>query len=178
MDRFAEDMLSIGPKTTNRGQEETPLEQTKNKLYTIQGIPIWPADNLLACVIDAGRFLKIGRKQLTTRDSTIVTSFLSIPEMYFPIRSKEGWRVDSRGVVNQVTKGRIMCHRPIFDDWEFDFTLDLNTKEATEKLVRELIDRAGRYIGIGVMRPARKGRYGQFVVKCWDCKKEDSIQTS
>src|SRR5215467_4654027 len=171
-DKFTEDQLIKGPKSSSSGEELSPYDQAKGKLYTDdKGVCVFPTDALLKCIIDAGVFIKVGRRQLSTRDTTIVTSFLSIVEQFMVIRSKGGWRVDSRGIVNQATKGRHICHRPMFDDWECDFTLDLDTSEATEKTARELVDRAGKAIGIGVMRPSRKGRYGQFVVKCWDCVK-------
>jgi hypothetical protein len=173
LDRFHEGLLIDGPNTTNSGEELSPLEQAKGKLYLDDiGVPVFPCDNLLSCIIDAGRFLKVGRRQLSTRDETIVTSFLSISESFVVIKSKGGWRVDSRGIVNKATKGRHICNRPIFDDWGFTFTIDLDTKECTEKTARELIDRAGKAIGIGVMRPSRKGRYGQFKVLCWVAKTE------
>lgn len=178
-DRFHEGLLIKGPKTTGRGEELSPQDQAAAKLYVDDdGVPVFPADNLLSCIIDAGKFIKVGKRQLSTRDTTIVTSFLSIPEMFLPIRSTEGWRVDSRGIVNAATKGRHICHRPIFDEWGFDFTLDIDTTEATEHTVRELVDRAGKQIGIGVMRPSRKGRYGMFKVVCFDCEKKKEIPKS
>ncbi len=168
LDRFHEGLLIKGPKSSNSGEELSPQDQAVGKLYTDdKGVPVFPADNLLSCVIDAGRFIKIGKRQLSTRDGTIVTSFLSLTDMFLKIDSKEGWRVDARGIVNQATKGRHVCYRPIFDDWGFKFTLDIDEKECTEKTARELIDRAGKAIGIGVMRPSRKGRYGQFKVEHW-----------
>ncbi len=173
LDKFTNDLLIKMPKSTNGKQEETPKDQAEKKLYTDdKGICVFPADNLLSCIIDAGRFIKIGKRQLSTRDTTTVTSFLSIVESFLPIKSKQGWRVDARGVVNQVTKGRHVAYRPIFDAWEFKFTLDVDTSETSLDAVRELIDRAGKAVGIGVMRPSRKGRYGQFKVIHWNEKKE------
>jgi hypothetical protein len=171
-DRFHEGLLIKGPKSTGHAEEDAPREQAERKLYVDdKGIPVFPADNLLSCIIDAGRFIKVGKRQLSTRDTTIVTGFLSIVgEPFLPIQSNEGWRVDARGIVNAATKGRHVCYRPIFDDWSFDFTLDVDLTEVSEKTVRELIDRAGKNIGIGVMRPSRKGRYGQFKVVCWNCE--------
>jgi hypothetical protein len=175
-DRFHEGLLIKGAKTTGRGEELSPQEEAEAKLYVDDnGVPGLPADNLLSSIIDAGKFIKVGKRQLSTRDTTIVTSFLSIPELFLPIRSTEGWRVDSRGIVNQATKGRHICHRPIFDDWCLDFTLDVDTKEATEKTIRELIDRAGKQTGLAVMRPSRKGRYGMFKVVCWACEVKKEI---
>jgi hypothetical protein len=172
LDKFTNELLDKGPKTTNNGHEDTPQDQAERRLYVDQkGTPIFPADNLLSCIIDAGRFIKVGKRQLSTRDTTIVTSFLSIVEPWMVIKSSAGWRVDARGVVNQATKGRHVAYRPIFDQWGFTFTLDVDVKECRPDTAREIIDRAGRAIGIGVMRPARKGRYGQFKVIKWAEKK-------
>lgn len=176
-DTFTNDLLDKGPKSTASGQEPTPHEQAERRLCVDnQGHPCLPADNLLSCIIDAGCFIKVGRRQLSTRDTTTVTSFLSIVETFLLIQSEKGWRVDARGIVNQVTKGRHICYRPIFDEWKLAFTLDIDTTEASLKTVRELIDRAGRSIGIGVMRPSRKGRYGQFKVIKWSPHKEDTVK--
>lgn len=172
LDKFTNDLLDKGPKSTNGRQEETPKDQAERRLYKDdKGICIFPADNLLSCVIDAGRFIKIGKRQLSTRDTTTVTTFLSIIESFMPIKSTGGWRVDARGVVNQATKGRHIAYRPMFDDWKLKFTLDIDTTEAALNTVREVIDRAGKSIGIGVLRPARKGRYGMFKVIDWNEKK-------
>ncbi len=171
-DRFTNDLLLKGPKSVNGAEDLPPIEQAKAKLYVDDsGRSVFPADNLMACIVDAGRFIKIGKRQLSTRDTTIVTSFLSIIEPYFPIKSEHGWRVDARGVVNQATKGRHVAYRPMFDDWSFSLTLDIDTKQQSLVTARELVDRAGRNVGVGVMRPARKGRYGQFKVTHWTERK-------
>lgn len=169
LDRFHNGILEgKTPATTNKGADPTPLEQAKARLYLYpSGLPYLPSNNLLRAIIDAGRFIKIGKRQLSTRDETIVTSFLSLVGMDYPIQSKEGWRVDARGIVNQANKARVMAYRPIFDDWSIDFTIDLDTREGRPDTARELVDRAGRAIGIGVMRPSRKGAYGQFKVTRW-----------
>lgn len=180
-DRFHNGILeTITPKTTNKGVDKTPLESAVDKLYLYNDEngnpdpkrPYLPATYLLGAIVGAGRFIKIGKRQLSTRDETTVTTFLSLVGMDFPIRSKEGWRVDGRGVVNQVTKARVMAYRPIFDDWEFDFSFELDTNEARPSTARELVDKAGRFTGLGVMRPARKGAYGQYKVISWVERKE------
>jgi hypothetical protein len=173
-DRFYNALLEgKTPGTTNKGEELPPIEQAKNRLYLDKkGNPYIPATYLLAAIIDAGRFIKIGKRQLSTRDGTIVTSFLSLIGTEYPIVSREGWRVDARGIINQATKARVMCYRPLFDDWRVSFGIDLDTAEAKPSTARELVDRAGRAIGIGVMRPSRKGPYGQFKVVEWVEKRE------
>jgi hypothetical protein len=184
-DRFHAGLLEgKSSKTTNQRTEPTPLEQAAARLYVydgkgkLAGKPYLPATYLFGAIIGAGRFIKVGKRQLSTRDETIVTSFLSIVGTDFPIKSMEGWRVDGRGIVNQVTKARVMAYRPIFDDWEITFTIDLDTAEGTAKTARELVDRAGRAIGLGVMRPSRKGPYGQFKVIKWieDVEVSDTLK--
>jgi hypothetical protein len=169
-DRFHEGLLVNvdGPKSTNKGDKLSPTDQARMKLYLDdKDQPVLPADNLLKAIIDAGCHIKIGKRQLSTRDSTIVTGFLSINEDFIKIKSEKGWRVDARGIVNQATKGRHVCYRPIFDDWGFTFTLEIDINECSINTARELVDKAGTIIGIGVMRPARKGRYGKFKVDKW-----------
>lgn len=159
--------------TTNKGAELSPIEQAKARLYLDNaGNPFVPSTYLLGAIIDAGRFIKIGKRQLSTRDGTVVTSFLSLLGTNYPIVSRDGWRVDARGIVNQATKARVMCYRPCFDDWKVAFSLDLDLSEAKPSTARELVDIAGRAIGIGVMRPSRKGHYGQFKVIEWVEKRE------
>jgi hypothetical protein len=179
MDRFTNEALEgRTPGTTNKKTEPTPLEQAKAKLYLYEdGRPYVPAIYLFRAIIDAGRFIKIGKRQLSTRDETIVPSFLSLVGIDYPIVSKEGWRVDARGIVNQTTKARVMAYRPIFDDWQVSFNIDLDTSEGKVSTARELVDRAGRAIGIGVMRPSRKGGYGQFKVIHWNVA-EDAIKVA
>lgn len=172
LDRFHEGLLMKGPKSTSAGQELSPKEQCEQKLYKDDKDKlIIPSENLLKSIIEGGKFIKLKKKQLTTRDDTIVTGFFSIVEEFIPLQSTGGWRVDSRGIVNQSTKGRHICYRPIFDDWKLTFTVDFDTDEADLKTARELVDRAGRRIGLGVMRPARKGRYGQSKVILWQEQK-------
>jgi hypothetical protein len=179
LDRFHEGLIIKGPKSSNSGEELSPQDQCREKLYVDdKGTPVFPADNLLSCIIDAGRFIKVGKRQLSTRDQTIVTSFLLLTDNFLQIASEEGWRVDARGIVNQSTKGRHICYRPIFDDWGFTFTIDLDERECSLKTARELIDRAGKAIGIGVMRPSRKGRYGQFVVQKWHEQEKQKIKVA
>lgn len=169
-DKFHNALLEgkTGMVSTNKGAEAPPLEQARAKLYTDdKGNPYLPSTYLLGSIINAGRFIKVGKRQLSTRDETIVTSFLSLIGTEYSIKSKSGWRVDARGIVNQVTKARVMCYRPIFDDWAITFAIDLDVSEAKPSIARELVDRAGKAVGLGVMRPSRKGPYGQFKVVRW-----------
>ncbi len=60
-----------------------------------------------------------------------------------------------------------MAHRPMFDDWSLAFTMELDTDMITVDLLRQIVDDAGKRVGLGDYRPTRKGPYGKFVVTEW-----------
>ena len=77
------------------------------------------------------------------------------------------WEIDSRPVVIQSTKGRVMRHRPRFENWSVCFTLKINDELLEESFVHELINEAGDQNGLGDFRIERGGRFGAFQVIEW-----------
>jgi hypothetical protein len=65
------------------------------------------------------------------------------------------------------TGGRILCYRPCFHDWKLDFTLQVDEEMISLKLVRDIVDAAGKRVGLGDFRPDCKGPFGKFVVTRW-----------
>jgi len=160
---------SAGNRTSAAaGDRGTPLEIAEAALYKgLDGKPMLPQPNVLRCLVDGGRFFKAGKKQITTKEESLLYGCLDIEETEIQIKHKQPWKVDTRAVVIPATKGRILAHRPMFDDWELTFVADLDTSVLGEKLFREIVDAAGKRIGLGAFRPAKKGPYGRFVVKSW-----------
>jgi hypothetical protein len=99
--------------------------------------------------------------------SSLIPACLQIQEIEIPLQSEGGWTVDTRAVRIPSTGGRIQRHRPCFHDWCLAFTVDLDTSEIGEKLLRDIIDAAGSKIGLGDFRPATKGPFGRFKVTRW-----------
>ena len=146
----------------------TPQEIAEGQLYLgLNGKPMIPQPNLLRCLVDGGQFFKAGRRQITTKESSLLVAAIDIEGTEIEIRHKQPWKVDTRPVVIPATKGRILAHRPMFDDWELVFLVKLDIKMINEKLFREIVDAAGSRIGLGGFRPARKGPYGRFHVINW-----------
>lgn len=146
----------------------TPLEQAEKKLYVgLNGKPMIPQPNLLRCLVDGGRFHKVGKSQLTTAKSSMLFSCVDIEGAEIEIKHKEPWRVDTRAVRIPSTGGRILAHRPMFDDWTMSFIIDLDISILSPKLLRQVIDDAGARIGLGDFRPATKGPFGRFKVVAW-----------
>lgn len=157
---------SAASSAADRG---TPLEIAREKLYPSAYRDHWiiPQPNLLRCLVDGGQFHKAGKKQITTQKSSIMYSCLDIEGSEIEIKHKEPWRVDTRAVRIPSTGGRILSHRPMFDDWELSFVADIDTSIVGAKLFRQIVDDAGKRIGLGDFRPQTKGPYGKFVVTRW-----------
>src|SRR5262245_18187081 len=77
MNRFHEDaqesVSNSGGKAIRTKAELTPHDDAEQRLYTdISGKhPVMPGVNVLACIISAGRFLKAGKRQLSTMKESI-----------------------------------------------------------------------------------------------------------
>lgn len=150
---------------TDRG---TPQEIAESKLYIgLSGKPCIPQPNLLRCLVDGGQYHKVGKTQITTTKKSMMYGCVDIAAAEIEIEHKQPWKVDTRAVRIPATGGRILAHRPMFDDWALSFTLELDTTIMSEKLLRQIIDDAGKRVGIGDFRPATKGPFGRFVVTNW-----------
>ena len=167
-DAAAEAATSGSRSSAAASDKGTPREQAERKLYTgVDGQLVIPQPNLLRCLIDAGKFHKAGKTQITTQKSSILYGCLDVEGAEIPIGHKEPWRVDTRAVRIPSTGGRILTHRPMFDDWSLSFVANLDTSILSAKLFRQIVDDAGQRIGLGDFRPATKGPYGRFVVTNW-----------
>lgn len=63
-----------------------------------------------------------------------------------------------------MTKGRMVVERPRFDEWTCKFEIVSDIDDLPEERIKEIIDFAGMYVGVGDWRPAKKGKYGKFIV--------------
>jgi hypothetical protein len=157
-----------GTRAATVGSRGSPKEQAEKKLYlNLDGVPCVPQPNIFRAIIDGGQYFKCGRSKVTTAKSSLIPACVDIEGTEFPIRSKDGWTVDTRAVRIPATGGRILCHRPCFYDWSIEFSVSLDEELMTIGLLREIVDAAGRRVGLGDFRPACKGPFGKFVVTMW-----------
>lgn len=159
---------SSGSAIVAVGDKGSPKDQAEKKLYRDEaGGLVIPQPNLFRCIIDGGAFFKAGKSKVTTQKTSLIPACLAIAELTIPITHKEPWTVDTRPVRIPATGGRILCHRPVFNDWALTFTADLDTEMLAPKVFRDIVDAAGKRIGLGDFRPACKGPFGRFVVTRW-----------
>ena len=66
--------------------------------------------------------------------------------------------------VNPVTKGRMMTERPKYTKWSASFEIVLNDEAVPTSVINEILEHAGKYVGIGDWRPEKKGMFGKFLI--------------
>jgi len=177
MRRFTEEdqqSASSGTRGSLVGDRGLPREQAEKALYRDEEGRIGiPGPNVYRAIVDAGKFHKIGRSKVTTQKSSLIPACVRLPELFLPI-TPDAWEVDTRPV--QVPPGsgnRVLRHRPRFDRWALSFTLELDEDMMSPKLLRAIVDDAGKRIGLGDFRLDRKGPFGRFVVTRWEEESRD-----
>lgn len=172
MNRFTD---AAAEKATNgsrgaivTGDRGSPREQAEARVYRDDaGRACIPQPNIFRCLIDGGAFFKAGKSKVTTQKSSLIPACVAIEGTMLPLKFRDDWQVDVRPVRIPATGGRILCCRPIFYDWSLAFVMELDEDMLNTKLARDILDAAGKRIGLGDFRPACKGPYGRFVVDLW-----------
>lgn len=112
----------------------------------------------------AGHKMKGSRKTLRF----IVPAAVRIMDELIVIQNGAGpyttCEVDSRPVTIPATKGRIMRHRPRYNQWGASFNLLLNDDMLAVSDAHTLLNEAGISYGIGDFRPEKRGPFGTFRV--------------
>ena len=165
-------------KTKGIGNTMTPREVAAPKVYMCNGKPIIPGRMLLSCLIAAGQGVRLdGKRQISTAEKTVLPALMTLLSGDSPLYTRpEGvtpsWEPDIQQGRNPSTSKACCIIRPRFDNWAFDFEIDIHEDEIGENTIRQLVDKAGRRIGLGDFRPMHKGTFGQFVVDSWEKQNE------
>lgn len=148
-------------KKTKKKAETTKENDVKDTLYILPDGKLYqPAEGIRQSIIEAGKSFKVGRSNL----SKVAASFVHVePEAIIHLNQK--WSTDRRAVVIPSTRGRVMRNRGRLDSWGLKFQMKiLDADEISGNSVHQMLDHAGKYIGIGDYRPQKKGMYGTFSV--------------
>jgi hypothetical protein len=176
MNKFGDEAAmkaTSGNKTAQAGTPLSPHEDAEKRLHVTEGgVVIIPQPNIAGSIREGGKFFKTGRTKITTQRTSLVPAGIFFDAPYYKLESKSGWSVDTRPIRNPVTGGRINRYRPIFHDWKFSFSIEVDTDVFDLKLVREIVDAAGSKIGLCDFRPDCKGPFGRFKVIHWDVEKD------
>jgi len=177
MDRMPEETLdAIRTRTTiriDRGSM-TEDEEAGGKVYRASdGQTIaFPVENVLACLKNGGRKVKIGRAAITkATGETMLFSILNVmtSDGFVPVTNGNGgpatddcWEVDKRKGSNNDNSANCLI-RPKFPTWGMKFTVRIGP-DGDEKIVKQLIEAAGMSAGMGSFRPKTGGPFGMFEI--------------
>lgn len=166
-----------GKKAKYAPRPKDPKDEAAPKVYqTEDGHPIIPTENLMAALIEAGKFIRLdGKRQLTTNQKSLVPGILAIEEPFLLLTNgqpgkKPEWTVDMRQGKNPNGGEAVCIVRPRFNIWGFRFSLLLDDEQLSVDRTRELVDRALGSCGLCDFRPERKGIYGKSKITEWKVK--------
>lgn len=132
-------------------------EEVKKSLYlTEEGRLYQPADHIMGAMIKAAVNFKIPGKGKKTYKDLVKAALFITPE--FITHKIQNWIIDRRGV--RIGSARIIRERPRLDEWELDFKIETIDEQLPFKAVKDALDSAGKFYGIGDFRP----RFGRFTV--------------
>lgn len=131
----------------------------KERLYLVDGKIYTPSTHIYGALIDAAENFEADKKK--SNYGNLFASSLSVePEEI--IHKIQKWEIFSISVPNK--KGRYMLRRPMLSEWELEFNIVFDESDIPAEVLRNALDWAGRFSGIGDWRPNKGGRYGKFMV--------------
>ena len=122
-----------------------------------------PSDQIRGALINAGSYMKakVGGRSKSMKVIVAATFVPTPDEILLPDYDA----IDKRSAVNRNIKARVMTVRPKWTNWEVTFTLQVYEDTITKETVKQLLEYAGSYVGIGSFRPTNNGLFGRFEVK-------------
>jgi hypothetical protein len=165
--------LDIADKSKDvKRENRTAKDIASEKLYIdSEGKIYLPSTWFRGSIVEAGKKKKRGGTgSAKSNFSGIVGSSVEINPFEIVI-AKPNWKVFSILAVNPTTRGKNVLHRPQFDKWEVDFEVVFDEDQIEPSVLKEIFDIAGKFVGVGDWRPAKKGSFGKFQVTSWKEKK-------
>lgn len=117
-----------------------------------------PSVNVVACLIEAARYWKLGDavgKAVFALDDELplgikdLNAFAAKKDSHYRVTLKQG-------------RSRIARTRPRFSQWGLTFKMELDETELSPKKLPQIIERAGRIVGLG---DSRKLGFGRFMAE-------------
>ena len=159
MHRFKVQDEDSKSKTKNLKKTEDDIE---SYLYLDErGTLVQPSTHIIGALKKAGAKFQIsGQGKLTYKNLMGSGAVMISPDMI--THEIQTWEIDRRPVV--VQRARIVRSRPMLKKWALSFQVDFDEDEITREVIKEIMDFAGRRVGIGDFRPEKGGPFGRFFV--------------
>ena len=145
-------------------EKKTIEEQAELACYRDpDGMLYVPGVNIQRALIAGATFSK-GKGRASLQKPVAACTIVS-PERV--ILAPQAYAIDTRPVVIPSTRGRVLRHRPRFDQWSLTFNIDFDPDLVTIVQLRRVLDDAGQRVGLLDFRPECKGPFGRFQVTSW-----------
>lgn len=159
------EMKSIGAKIPTKEQEKQLFE---NHRYWEKSIGYYqPSTQIKKALILAAHKWKVpGEGQ--AKFSKYVGSAIFIEPERLIHKVKTGFRAIGHWTTNKAgrVETQVWCVKPQIDKWELEFDITSTMPEKiTDANLKEFIEYAGLYMGIGTDRPERGKGFGRFELK-------------
>lgn len=144
--------------------KKTVEEQAELACYRDpDGMLYVPGVNIQRALIAGATFSK-GKGRASLQKPVAACTIVS-PERV--ILAPQAYAIDTRPVVIPSTRGRVLRHRPRFEQWSLTFNIDFDPDLVTIVQLRRVLDDAGQRVGLLDFRPECKGPFGRFHVTSW-----------
>jgi hypothetical protein len=142
----------------NTDEEKTAMFHS---YVTDDGFYYIPSEHFEQAFVKGGAFVKAKVGNSARSMKNIVAGMWMISPERIPFRKFD--EVDTRSAVNNNVKARIITHRPKWNTWECNFTLNVDDDGLlTTSMIESIIGYAGRFQGVGSYRPEHTGKFGRF----------------
>jgi len=157
-------MLEIGNKAKVKlAGVDILKKQFKDKQYRTSKDELFtPETHIKGALVDAGKSVKVTGKGKATYSKIIGYAVIVHPaQILHEITDVKEYTVLA---VNPNTRGRSPLCRPMLPNWRLCFEVIYDSDEIPKEALKECLDIAGKRVGIGDWRPAKKGTFGRFIV--------------
>ena len=159
MHRFPMDGADA-PGKKRTGVPDYQMEGERALYKDEKGTIYQPSSHIEGALKEAAKSFKIAGKRGATYSKLVASTIQVMPDA-IPHKLTD-YHIDARPVVIQ--RARIVRYRPMFDEWELDFNIQIPDDQLPIDIVKQILDQAGLYVGIGDYRPGKGGKYGKFMV--------------
>ncbi|PVE26447.1 hypothetical protein DC522_01400 [Microvirga sp. KLBC 81] len=144
---------------TDADFEELARLEFLGGLYLLDGAPCIPGEVIEAALIEAAKKQKRGQQA----KAGIISDGNFPVEYDGPQTADELWKDERFRLVAgvKVQQNKVMRTRPIFQNWACEISVDFMPDQLNRSEVEEMVQTAGKIIGIGDWRP----KFGRFSVK-------------
>jgi hypothetical protein len=156
-----------GEPSNGKRKTQTPKDEAAAGCYwTENGDSLaFPGLNIYRAMVQAAGGFKAGRLSMT---SYIAGGIEVRPEMIS--FGTKAFEIDTRRAVIQ-RQGFLRSRAKIPTGWRLKFQLLISEEDLPQKssldMLREILEEAGRRIGIGDFRPQKTGPFGKFKIVEW-----------